>query len=109
MKASVGDRIVTASGVVGARVREGVVVSVRNADGSPTYQGSYGSLAPTVSLPSVSVASAPGSHDAAGDAVVASVSGVSAPEQAARPSTDTSVRARTGRDVRTAEPFSDGS
>jgi hypothetical protein len=37
MKASVGDRIVTASGVVGARVREGVVVSVRNADGSPPY------------------------------------------------------------------------
>ncbi|AEG43627.1 dsRBD fold-containing protein [Isoptericola variabilis] len=37
MKASVGDRIVTASGVVGAAVREGVVVSVRNADGSPPY------------------------------------------------------------------------
>jgi hypothetical protein len=37
MKASVGDRIVTASGVVGAAVREGVVVSVRSADGSPPY------------------------------------------------------------------------
>jgi len=37
MKASVGDRIVTASGVVGGAVRDGVVMSVRNADGSPPY------------------------------------------------------------------------
>lgn len=37
MKASVGDRIVTVSGVVGAAVREGIVVRVRNADGSPPY------------------------------------------------------------------------
>jgi hypothetical protein len=37
MKASVGDRIVTASGVVGGAVRDGVVVSVRNPDGSPPY------------------------------------------------------------------------
>ncbi|GAA4427338.1 hypothetical protein GCM10023169_27240 [Georgenia halophila] len=37
MRATVGDRIVTASGVVGGAVREGVVVQVRNADGSPPY------------------------------------------------------------------------
>ena len=38
MKASVGDRIVTASGVVGGAVREGVVVGVRSPDGSPPFQ-----------------------------------------------------------------------
>ncbi|GAA4736641.1 hypothetical protein GCM10023216_32380 [Isoptericola chiayiensis] len=38
MKASVGDRIVTASGVVGGAVRDGVVVGCPHEDGSPPYQ-----------------------------------------------------------------------
>lgn len=38
MKASVGDRIVTASGVVGGAVRDGVVVDCPHEDGSPPYQ-----------------------------------------------------------------------
>src|SRR6478609_7059839 len=37
MKASVGDRIVTASGVVGGAVRDGVIVELRHDDGSPPY------------------------------------------------------------------------
>lgn len=37
MKAAVGDRIVTASGVVGGAVRDGVVVELKHADGSPPY------------------------------------------------------------------------
>ncbi|MCO7272716.1 MULTISPECIES: dsRBD fold-containing protein [Cellulosimicrobium] len=37
MRASVGDRIVTASGVVGGAVRDGVVVELRHEDGSPPY------------------------------------------------------------------------
>ena len=37
MKASVGDRIVTASGVVGGAVRDGVVVELRHDDGTPPY------------------------------------------------------------------------
>jgi len=37
MRASVGDRIVTASGVVGGTVRDGIVVELRHEDGSPPY------------------------------------------------------------------------
>lgn len=37
MKATVGDRIVTASGVVGGAVRDGVVVELRHPDGTPPY------------------------------------------------------------------------
>ncbi len=37
MKASVGDRLVLASSVVDGTVRDGTVVSVRHADGSPPY------------------------------------------------------------------------
>ena len=37
MRASVGDRIVTAAGVVGGAVRDGVVVELRHDDGSPPY------------------------------------------------------------------------
>lgn len=38
MKASVGDRIVTAAGVVGGAVRDGVVVECPHEDGSPPYR-----------------------------------------------------------------------
>ncbi len=38
MKASVGDRIVTASGVVGGAVRDGTVVACEHEDGSPPYR-----------------------------------------------------------------------
>lgn len=38
MKASVGDRIVTAAGVVGGAVRDGVVVECPHGDGSPPYR-----------------------------------------------------------------------
>ncbi|WP_402464128.1 dsRBD fold-containing protein [Isoptericola aurantiacus] len=38
MRASVGDRIVTASGVVGGAVRDGTVVGCPHEDGSPPYQ-----------------------------------------------------------------------
>ncbi|PFG42400.1 uncharacterized protein DUF1918 [Isoptericola jiangsuensis] len=38
MHASVGDRIVTASGVVGGSVRAGVVVECPHGDGSPPYR-----------------------------------------------------------------------
>ncbi|MBD5786940.1 DUF1876 family protein [Cellulosimicrobium terreum] len=37
MRATVGDRIVTASGVVGGAVRDGVVVELRHDDGAPPY------------------------------------------------------------------------
>lgn len=37
MKASVGDRLVLASSVVDGTVRDGTVVAVRHADGSPPY------------------------------------------------------------------------
>ncbi|WP_265520795.1 dsRBD fold-containing protein [Oerskovia flava] len=37
MKAAVGDRIVTASGVVGGAVRDGVVVELRDPAGAPPY------------------------------------------------------------------------
>lgn len=37
MKATTGDRIVTASGVVGGAVRDGVIVETRGAEGSPPY------------------------------------------------------------------------
>ncbi|MDO8144232.1 MULTISPECIES: dsRBD fold-containing protein [Isoptericola] len=37
MKASVGDRIITASGVVGGAVRDGVVTELHHDDGSPPY------------------------------------------------------------------------
>lgn len=37
MHAAVGDRLVVHSAHVGAREREGVVVGVRHADGSPPY------------------------------------------------------------------------
>ncbi|GAA1713266.1 hypothetical protein GCM10009809_06750 [Isoptericola hypogeus] len=38
MKATVGDRIVVASGVVGGAVRDGVVVGCPHDDGSPPYR-----------------------------------------------------------------------
>jgi hypothetical protein len=38
MKAAVGDRIVTASGVVGGAVRDGVVTECPHDDGSPPYR-----------------------------------------------------------------------
>jgi hypothetical protein len=38
MKAAVGDRIVTASGVVGGPVRDGVVTECPHDDGSPPYR-----------------------------------------------------------------------
>lgn len=38
MKASVGDRIVTASGVVGGATRDGVVVECPHGDGTPPYR-----------------------------------------------------------------------
>jgi hypothetical protein len=38
MKAAVGDRIVTASGVVGGAVRDGVVTECSHDDGSPPYR-----------------------------------------------------------------------
>ncbi|WP_166846001.1 dsRBD fold-containing protein [Isoptericola sp. BMS4] len=38
MRATVGDRIVVASGVVGGAVREGVVVACPHGDGTPPYQ-----------------------------------------------------------------------
>ena len=38
MRATVGDRIVVASGVVGGAVRDGVVVGCEHADGSPPYR-----------------------------------------------------------------------
>jgi hypothetical protein len=38
MKAAVGDRIVTASGVVGGLVRDGVVTECPHDDGSPPYR-----------------------------------------------------------------------
>lgn len=38
MKAAVGDRIVTASGVVGGAVRDGVVTECPHGDGSPPYR-----------------------------------------------------------------------
>ncbi|WP_407318705.1 dsRBD fold-containing protein [Isoptericola halotolerans] len=38
MKASVGDRIVTAAGVVGGAVRDGVVVECPHGDGSPPFR-----------------------------------------------------------------------
>lgn len=38
MKAAVGDRIVTASGVVGGATRDGVVVECPHGDGSPPYR-----------------------------------------------------------------------
>ncbi|MCP2263198.1 dsRBD fold-containing protein [Promicromonospora thailandica] len=38
MKAAVGDRIVTASGVVGGAVRDGVVTECPHEDGSPPYR-----------------------------------------------------------------------
>jgi hypothetical protein len=38
MRASVGDRIVTASGVVGGAVRDGVVTQCPHDDGSPPYR-----------------------------------------------------------------------
>jgi len=37
MKAAVGDRIVSESGVVGGHVRDGRVVEVRHEDGTPPY------------------------------------------------------------------------
>ena len=37
MKASVGDRVVVASAKLDGRVRDGMVVEVRNPDGSPPY------------------------------------------------------------------------
>lgn len=37
MSASVGDRIVTASGVVGGPVRDGVIIEVQHPDGTPPY------------------------------------------------------------------------
>ena len=37
MKASVGDRIVSESSVVGGHVRDGLVVEVRHPDGSPPF------------------------------------------------------------------------
>ncbi|MCF4122441.1 DUF1876 family protein [Antribacter sp. KLBMP9083] len=38
MKAATGDRIVTASGVVGGPVRDGVIVETRGPDGTPPYR-----------------------------------------------------------------------
>ncbi|GAB3161027.1 hypothetical protein GCM10027059_10220 [Myceligenerans halotolerans] len=38
MKAAVGDRIVTASGVVGGPTRDGIVVECPHGDGSPPYR-----------------------------------------------------------------------
>lgn len=38
MKAAVGDRIVTASGVVGGATRDGVVVECPHGDGTPPYR-----------------------------------------------------------------------
>jgi hypothetical protein len=38
MKAAVGDRIVTASGVVGGAVRDGIVTECPHGDGSPPYR-----------------------------------------------------------------------
>ncbi|PRZ07820.1 uncharacterized protein DUF1918 [Isoptericola sp. CG 20/1183] len=38
MRASLGDRIVTAAGVVGGAVRDGVVVECPHGDGSPPYR-----------------------------------------------------------------------
>lgn len=38
MKAAVGDRIITASGVVGGAVRDGVVTECPHGDGSPPYR-----------------------------------------------------------------------
>ena len=38
MRAAVGDRIVTASGVVGGAVRDGVVTECPHGDGSPPYR-----------------------------------------------------------------------
>jgi len=38
MKATVGDRIVVASGIVGGAVRDGVVVACPHDDGSPPYR-----------------------------------------------------------------------
>ncbi|MBL0884864.1 dsRBD fold-containing protein [Myceligenerans indicum] len=38
MKASVGDRIVTASGVVGGATRDGVVIECPHGDGTPPYR-----------------------------------------------------------------------
>jgi hypothetical protein len=38
MKAAVGDRIVTASGVVGGAVRDGVVTECPHGDGTPPYR-----------------------------------------------------------------------
>ncbi|MCA5892466.1 DUF1876 family protein [Isoptericola sp. NEAU-Y5] len=38
MRATVGDRIVVASGVVGGAVRDGVVVACEREDGSPPYR-----------------------------------------------------------------------
>ena len=38
MKAAVGDRIVTASGVVGGAVRDGVITECPHDDGSPPYR-----------------------------------------------------------------------
>jgi len=38
MRATVGDRIVVASGVVGGAVRDGVVISCPHEDGSPPFQ-----------------------------------------------------------------------
>src|SRR6478735_9129611 len=64
---------------------------------SPTYHGEYGSPAPTVSTPSVSVGSAPGSHCASPDALslgLAASPPSSAPdEQAAIVSAATAVTA----------------
>ncbi|WP_125776859.1 dsRBD fold-containing protein [Antribacter gilvus] len=38
MRATVGDRIVTASGVVGGAVRDGVITECRGPDGTPPYR-----------------------------------------------------------------------
>ena len=42
MKASVGDGIIVKSTRLGGAVREGRIVAVRHADGSPPYLGGVG-------------------------------------------------------------------
>ncbi|MCC2307423.1 DUF1918 domain-containing protein [Cellulomonas chengniuliangii] len=37
MKAAVGDRIISSSGIVGGHVREGLVVELRHEDGTPPF------------------------------------------------------------------------
>lgn len=76
MLASIGDRIVTASGVVGGPVRDGVVVELRHPDGSPPYVVEWsdtgertlvypGSDSYVEHVPGVGAASPDGGHDSA--------------------------------------------